>query len=266
MSKGFFGRSLSKSEYEIVSLLALKKKGLVGLEEASGLLGIEKKRLWGIFHRLERKGWLERIERGKYLVVPFQAREGWLEHPFVLAASLAKKYYVSYRTALAHYGLTEQLPVFVYVATTERKGKLERRLQNYVFRFVRIKKGKFFGFKAVLVDGKKVFVAEKEKAIVDCLDKERYSGSIIEIAKALSGRGINLGKVKKYALKMGNSSLIRRLGYLLDLLKKDSSGLEKHIGSYRNVYLSTVLPKKALKTDRKWRLFVNAGRRDLLEW
>jgi len=266
MIKGGFGRSLSKSEYEIVSLLALRKIGIISLEDASRLLGIERERLWAVFHRLEKKGWLERIERGKYMIVPFQAKEGWLEHPFVLAANLAKNYYISYRTALAHHGLTEQLPVYVYIATTERKGRLERRLQNYVFRFVRIKETKFFGFKAELVGGKKVFVAEKEKAIVDCLDKERYSGSIIEIARALSDSRINLSKVKKYALKMGNSSLIRRLGYLLDLLKKDSSGLEKSIGSYRNIYFSTVLPKKALKMDKKWKLVVNVSRGDLLAW
>lgn len=266
MMKGKATRSLSKREYEIVSELALKGINIINVDDASKLLKTKKKKLWDIFYRLKKKGWLERIEKGKYMVVPFQAKEGWLEHPFVLASNLVKNYYISYRTALAHYGLTEQLPIYVYIATTDRKCKTEFKLQNYIFRFIKIKQKKFFGFRTEFIGKQKIFIAEKEKAIVDCLDKERYSGSIIEIAKALSSRRINLRKVKRYALKMGNSSLNRRLGYLLDLLDKDSSGLEKHVGKYRNIYLSTLLPKKKLNIDKKWKLIINVDRGDLLKW
>ena len=266
MIKGFSGRSLSKKEHLIVSELALKKISIISIDEASRLFKIKKNALWDVFFRLEKKGWLERIEKGKYMVVPIQAKEGWLLHPFILASNMVKKYYVSYRTALAHYGLTEQLPLYVYIATTDRKGKPEYKLQNYVFRFVRIKKEKFLGFKEESIEGKKVFVAEKEKAIIDCLDKERYAGSIIETTKALNNNSVNIAKVKKYALKMGNSSLVRRLGYLLDLLKKDSSGLEKHIGKHRNIFLSTVLPGKNFSINNKWKIVVNVKKEDLLTW
>jgi len=259
-------RSLSKKEYTIVSELSSRKINIITIEKASKIFKIEKKELWAILHRLEKKGWLERIEKGKYMVVPLHAKEGWLEHPFILASKLVENYYISYRTALAHYGLTEQLPIYVYVATTDRKGKLEHRLQNYIFRFIRIKQEKFFGFKNEFIGNQEISIAEKEKAIIDCLDQERYSGSIIEITKALGNNRINLNKLKKYALKMNNFSLIRRLGYLLDLLKKDSSGLEKHIGNYRNVYLSTVLPKKNANVDKKWKLIVNVTKKDLLIW
>jgi len=258
-------RSLSKREYEIVSELASRKIDIVSIDEISKISKIKKDRLWDIVYRLEKKGWLERIEKGKYMLVPFQAKEGWLEHPFVLASSLIKNYYISYRTALAHYGLTEQLPIYVYIATTERKDKSKRRLQNYIFKFVRIKDNKFFGFKTESIGNKKVFIAEKEKAIIDCLDKERYAGSIIETVKALSSEEINIRKIKGYALKMHNSSLNRRLGYLLDLLKKDSSGLEKHIGRYRNIYLSTLLPKRSVNINKKWKLIINIKEEDLLK-
>ena len=266
MIKGFSGRSLSKKEHTIISELALKKISIISIEEASKLFKIKKSTLWDVFFRLEKKGWLERIEKGKYMAVPIQAKKGWLLHPFVLTSKLVKKYYVSYRTALANYGLTEQLPVYVYIATTDRKNKLEYKLQNYVFRFIKIKEKKFFGFKEETIEGQKVFVAEKEKAIIDCLDKERYAGSIIETTKALNNSGVNIAKVKKYALKMNNSSLIRRLGYLLDLLKKDSSVLEKHIGKHRNIFLSTTLPQKSFSINHKWKIIVNVKKEDLLTW
>jgi len=259
-------KSLSKREYEIVSEFALRKINIIFLDEASKIFKIKKEKLWNIFYRLEKKGWLERIEKGKYMVVPFQAKKGWLEHPFILTSNLIKKYYISYRTALAHYGLTEQIPVYIYIATTDRKGKLEYKLQNYIFKFIRINKNKFFGFKKELIDKKEIFIAEKEKAIIDCLDKERYAGSIIEVMKALSNNKINLKKLKSYALKMDNASLIRRLGYLLDLVGKNSIGLKKHIGKHRNIYLSSVFPKKTIEINKKWGLFINVTKEDLLKW
>jgi predicted transcriptional regulator of viral defense system len=265
MIKKKFARSLSKKEYLIVSEFAAKKISIININEASRIFNLQKRDLWNILFRLEKKGWLERIEKGKYMVVPIQAKEGWLEHPFILASNLIKSYYISYRTALSYYAATEQIPAYIYMATTERKGKTRHNLQNYTFKFIRINKRKFFGFKKELIGKEEIFIAEKEKAIIDCLDKERYSGSVIEIAKALS-TNIRINKLKKYAVRMNNSSLIRRLGYLLDSIKKDSSGLEKYIGKHRNIYLSARLPKKVFDLDKKWKLIINVKREDLLSW
>src|SRR3989344_3553087 len=184
-------RSLSKMEYKIVSELALKKISIITIDNISKIFKVKKKKLWDIIYRLKKKGWLERIEKGKYMTIPFHAKEGWLEHPFILVSNLIKNYYISYRTALSYYGLTEQIPVYIYIATTERKNKLKYKLQNYIFRFIRINKKKFFGYKKEIIDNKEVCIAEKEKAIIDCLDKEKYSGTITEIIKALNINLIN---------------------------------------------------------------------------
>lgn len=260
------GKSLSKREYEIIYEFTNRKIDNITIQEASKILRISKSRLWDIFYRLEKKGWVERVERGKYLVVPFHAKEGWLEHPFILVSRIIKNYYISYRTALSYYGLTEQIPIYIYVATTARKNRVEKELQFYKFRFIRIKKKKFFGYRKELIDNKEVYVAEKEKAIIDCLDKERYSGTLIEIIKALNSNLINLKKLKKYAIKMKNASLIRRLGYLLDLLNKDSTGLIKYIGKHRSVYLSTIFPKNKIEINNKWKLIINVEKNYLLKW
>ncbi|HIH43202.1 TPA: hypothetical protein HA246_06170 [Candidatus Woesearchaeota archaeon] len=259
-------RSLSKREYGIVAELASLKLNLFTLEQVSKIFKVKKTQLWAILHRLEKKGWIERIEKGKYMAVPFTAKDGWLENPYIIASKLVDNYYISYRTALSYHGLTEQLPRHVYVATIMRKAMLEKKIQNYIFKFIRLSPRKFFGFKLEKIDLQEICLAEPEKAIVDCLDKEKYSGSIVEIIKALNSAKINIHKLKRYAVKMENSSLVRRLGYLLDLLEKDSSGLEKHIGRYRPVYLSTSLPEKSLMKSRKWKLIINIKEEDLLRW
>jgi len=257
-------RSLSKREYEIMVEVARSDMSIFTIRQISAMFKKSKKEFWPILHRLVRKGWLERIEKGKYMHVPFKAKEGWLEHPYLIVAKLLKNYYISYRAALSYYGLTEQLPHYVYVATTQRKR--EKVIQDYTLKFIRMKPDKFFGYKTEMIDGQEVMVAESEKAIIDCLDHEEYSGSIVEIVKAINETRISHAKLKKYAIRMGNSSLIRRLGYLMDMVGKNSSGLEKHIGTFREIYLSTLFPKKNFGVDKKWKLIINLKKEDLLRW
>src|SRR3972149_9609474 len=62
--------------------------------------------------RLVDDGWLERIERGLYLIVPLEAGPGrqWTEEPQGIASQLAPQGAVAYWTALHHWGMTEQVP------------------------------------------------------------------------------------------------------------------------------------------------------------
>ena len=259
-------KSLSKKEYEVMAELALKNVKSLTLDEAGRLLDIKKDYLKVIFHRLEKKKWLERLEKGNYLVVPMEGKYGWSEHPFVIVSRLLKEYFISYRTALAHHGLTEQIPRTIYAATLDRKSKTRTTFQDYTYRFVRIQERKYFGYQAFKIENEKVAIATVEKAIVDCLDKEQYAGSIIETANALRRKQVRISLVKRYAARMQNASLIRRLGYLLDIMNLNSKDLEKHIGKHRDVYLSLTLPEQEIKRSRKWKLIINVHDKDLLEW
>ena len=249
-----------------MSELALKKVKSITLDEAGRLLNMEKDYLKVIFHRLVKKKWLERLEKGNYLVVPMEGKYGWSEHPFITVSRILKAYYISYRTALAHHGLTEQLPQTIYTATLDRKSSTEMALHDYVFRFIRINEKKFFGYQKINIEHDQVNIASAEKAIVDCLDKEQYAGTIIETVKALSHKSVRINHIKRHAIRMKNASLVRRLGYLLDLMKLDSKDLEKHIGRHRDVYLSLTLPKQEIGRSRKWKLIINVRNKDLLEW
>jgi len=129
-----------------------------------------------------------------------------------------------------------------------------------------VNENKFFGYRQERIENEAVNIANAEKAIIDCLDKEQYAGTIIETTKALGNNTVDVNKIKRYAIRMKKASLIRRLGYLLDLMKLNSEGLERHIGKYRDVYLSLKLPKKEIAKSRKWKLIINVRNEDLLEW
>jgi predicted transcriptional regulator of viral defense system len=222
-----------------------------------------------VVHRLATKGWLRRIESGKYLVVPRAARGGWSEHPFVVASGIAPtEHYVSFWSALSHHGLTEQLPRVVYVALRERQ-KSPVIFQDWTYRFVSLAERKFFGFGAeefsALNGAAQVAVpiAEPEKAILDSLDREALAGGISEVIKALR-RGVERGRLTMDRLvddarRFGNAAVAARLGYLLERLDvpeaADLRPLVRRRGPPPD--LSTARGGDPGTFDRDWYLNVN---------
>ncbi|MFQ6016060.1 MAG: type IV toxin-antitoxin system AbiEi family antitoxin domain-containing protein [Anaerolineae bacterium] len=258
-------RNLSEQEQVLLSKLAVRKAKLVTPHEVEEILGTPLENTYRILSRLYQKGWVERVRKGLYLIVPMEGVDGWAEHEFVYASRLVSPYYISYRTALSHWGLTEQLPRVVFIATTKRRHNFE--FQGAFFRFVTVKSRKLFGFAPIVVDGIEVQMADREKAIVDSLDQEAYGGGILEISKALlEGKGeLEVDRLGDYALRMGSQVLVRRLGYLLDLLDMgDTMALAGTLDHPPLAYLSTLFPKKSLTTDQKWRLLINVPERQLL--
>lgn len=256
-------RSLSKQEYDLLSKFAIRNVKVISTKDIKKVSCFSDGKIRVMLHRLQKKGWLERIKKGTYLIVPIEGRDGWAEHPFVVLPNLVKNYYVSYRSALAYYGFTEQIPFYIFSATTERKNSLN--FQGYIYRFARMDERKFFGFEKTKISGVEINVADKEKAVIDCIDKEEYAGSIIETFRAIKDntKQFDFVKMINYAVKMKSKSLIRRLGYLLNLAGQDAKELENKTGKFRHIYLSNVLPKRKVKLNKKWKLILNIEENEL---
>lgn len=123
--------------------------------------------------------------------------------------------YVSYWPALHYYGLTEQVPRTVFVATTRKKRPVT--FQTHHFRYVTLKPAKFFGYRRETVGDLPVVLADKEKALIDSLDQPRYAGGIAEVAHALVLAAPDLDvDLLDYARRMADRSLASRLGHLLE--------------------------------------------------
>ena len=233
----------------------LARKKVFTVEEAAKIGGIDRNVLKVILSRLEKKGWVERIEKGKYMVIPLGARKGeYTLNEFVIGSLLVDPSAIAYWSALNYHGLTEQIPATVFVQTTSRKKKQELEIFGVRYRIVRIKEGKFFGIEGAWLEEFQVNVTDREKTIVDCLDKPGLCGGIIEVAKALKHGEFDFEKLSEYAIKIGNSGVVRRLGYLCDVLGLQISLPEIKAKSY--LLLDPTMPKKG-ETNGKWRLIIN---------
>jgi predicted transcriptional regulator of viral defense system len=108
---------------------------------------------------------------------------------------------------------------------------------------VKFKSFRFFGFKREILEGKFVFVAEIEKAIVDSLYLPKYC-PVSETFFALRNTNLNLENLFKYAKRMNFLAVIKRLGYLLEIAGIDASEIKTSFKNY--TLLNPSLPKKEM--------------------
>src|SRR3972149_2448503 len=103
--------SLSDNEASLLTTLAARGKEIFSIRDAYGVTG-ENRATRETLERLVDKGWLERIEKGKYLIVPLEARPDgtWAHDPLVVAGHLVRPSMVSYWSALSYWNLTDQVP------------------------------------------------------------------------------------------------------------------------------------------------------------
>jgi len=237
-----------------------RKDNVIYFDEAVKITDLSRESLRVVFNRLEKSGVLERIEKGKYLIIPIGAEKGkYTLNEFVIGSTLLNKnnYSIGYWSALHHHGLTEQIPNIVFIQTNERKKKTNIKVFGLNYKIIRIKKEKIFGIQKLWFEDKPINITEREKAIIDCLDKPQYCGGVIEVFKALNNikdEEYSKEKLVNYALRMNNSGIARRLGYICDYVGI-SIGIPKP--NARNyLYLDPTMPKQG-KPNAKWRLIIN---------
>lgn len=268
--KSTLRRTLGAREAYLLSSLSAAGFTVFTVQDATAILDERPETVHALLSRLAAKGWLERLERGKYLILPLEAGpEGrYGEHEYLIAARLVRPYYLAYATALHHYGYTERRPPAVYVATTTRRRPLT--VMGIRYRFVTLSRHKFFGLTQAAVAGRTVTFSDREKTVADCLDRPDLAGGAVEAAKALwfGQDELDLERVVTYGRRLGNRVALRRLGFWLERLELGSPALLEQLQDRRShsyARLDTRGPASGPRNLR-WRLIVNVPEKQLLEW
>lgn len=199
-----------------------------------------------VIHRLKKANLIYEIERNKYSLY---------SDALIIASNLLWPSYISCWSALRYYNLTEQLPSSIFIITPRARKKSQIMFNNTKIIFIKINKKHFFGYKRENYDNSNIFIAEKEKAIIDSALLKKISFSeIIEIIKN-NKKNINFTLLVDYLLKINNLSLIKRFAFLLNNLSIKTERLEKLINS-KYISLDYALKKEGIK-NKKFRVIEN---------
>jgi len=222
------------------------------------MFDLDQRQAYRLIARLRDKGLVDKVEKGKYLLLGLEP-ERVLSNPLFIASHLVAPAYVSYWSALHFYGFTEQVPLTIFVAATKKKRPVSFR--NFRFRFATIKTAKFFGYRRGLMGDLPVVVADEAKAIVDSLDLPDYAGGVAEVAGTLQAAldTVDVETLIEYANRIGDNSLGSRLGYLLEAFGRSVEGLVHSIGPVR---LDPSRPRVG-RIDTRWWVVVNVPEREL---
>jgi predicted transcriptional regulator of viral defense system len=200
-----------------------------------------------IIHRWKKKGTIFEIERGKYTTH---------DDPFLIASRIVWPSYISLWSALRYHNLTEQVPHAVWVVTTQPRKKAVMRILETDIYFTVTKPQYFFGYEKAEQKGLEFFVADPEKAIIDSLLFRKVSVPEVYEMIRINKRTVSYRQLMRYALKINNTALIKRIGYMLEKIGYAiDKGAEKAIYSPMTRLEPNLPPKGPVNT--KWKIVEN---------
>lgn len=213
-------RSLSRTEAKVV--LSLEAEGLEDLtledvrQRASVSPGFARK----IAHALVKKGWLQRVGRGRYLLNPSRHGPDAIPDtdPLRLGSRIVSPYYFGFATAAELLGLLPQASRLYYIVTPKRGNA--RWAHAAQFRRITVAPDRFFGYDRIERRGEVINVSDRERTVLDCLARPEFSGGLGGVVKVIesAGKRLKWTRLEEYLHRAGSRSLILRLGYLVETL------------------------------------------------
>jgi len=207
---------------------------------------------------MTKRGLLIRLKKGVYYIIPYeQNAQSYMPDWHLIAEHMVNdvKYYIGYYSALQIHNLITQPSLKEQIVVSKQIRPSEIKIRNVSFQFIYHNEKHFFGANKMWVDNfNKVLCSDLEKTIIDCLFKPDYAGGIVEVAKAIyaSKDKIKFGTLLQYTKIFDSQAVIKRLGFLLELLEIRTDIIDELLEMKTDSYLllDTELPKTGKRISR----------------
>ena len=211
-----------------------------------------------------KRGLLMRLKRGLYYIIPYEKDpKTFMPDWHIIAGHLVKNtnHYIGYYSALQVHNLITQPSLKEQIVVSKQIRPSTISIKNVTFQFIYHNENHFFGLKKIWIDSfNKVYCSDLEKTFIDCLFKPDYAGGIVEVARAIymSKNQIKYDKLYEYTVRFKSQAVIKRLGFLLELLEIETDIIQKlhKIKTTSYVLLDTELPKSG-KMISRWSIHQN---------
>jgi predicted transcriptional regulator of viral defense system len=218
-------QGLSTQERELISIFSANEKVTITSNDIREIRSCSKEMANQILSRLAKKGWLQRIKRGVYSIVPISALtiNPMIEEIWPLVVDLFKPAYISGWTAAEHWDLTEQIFNSISIVTQIQPRKNQQLISGVKVRLRVLKEEYFFGISNIWFGSNKVAIANPDRLIVDILDMPGFGGGgrhTVDIVNSYWKSDIHdSDQLLEYALKYGKGTVIKRIGFLAENFK-----------------------------------------------
>ena len=211
-----------------------------------------------------KRGLLMRLKKGMYYMIPFEKdAASFMPDWHIIAGHITKgeAHYIGYYSALQIHNLITQPSLKEQIVVQKQVRPSLIKIKNIEFQFVYHNEKHFFGAKKIWIDSfNRVLCSDLEKTFIDCLFKPDYAGGIVEVARAIytSKDKIKYDKLFEYAERFKSQAVIKRLGFLLEILEIETDITTKlnNLKTASYVLLDTELPKSG-KMISRWSIQQN---------
>jgi predicted transcriptional regulator of viral defense system len=204
--------------------------------------------------KLVKNGWLIRIKRGLYAISDLSTRGFLTLSPYVIANLLVPDSYVSFESALQHYGMFDQLTDKTISVALKTSKAVKLNFTEY--RFVKTKPGYFFGWQELIVDNKNTRVATPEKALIDMVNFHKSQYAIDLVIEKLQEHkdDLDMAQLNDY-LSRFSLTTVKIFGLIFDLIGINSDKLYELAKAKHSTHW---MLSGDTKFNAKWRLYYQA--------
>lgn len=230
---------------------------------ASAVLGITNTETAKTLARWAQQGWITRIRRGLYAVVPIEAidTKQALEDAWIIIPELFYPCYVGGWSAAEYWDLTEQLFRDICVLTEKPVIHKKQEIHNIPFMLTHIPSSLNFGTKIVWKKDKKIQISDPSKTILDMLYIPQLGGGIQHVIDCfkeyINSPHLNFEQLITYAIKLNTGAVFKRLGFLSSKLIGENEPLTLLCHEHLTKGITYIDPSfKEGKLVGHWRLIV----------
>lgn len=227
---------LSSQERIFLATIASQEKRIFHISDALSFW-ISEQTTRKKLSRLAKNGWIKRLKRGLYLLVPLEAGIDslWTDDPLLIGTQLTSEGSVGYWTALHYWGMTEQIPRTVFIQTATQRSPSKEMILGTRYQFVSVIPNRYFGHTRQSSKGIYFDITDRERTVLDGLARPDLCGGILHIAKVIQSVEIfDWQKFDSYLQHFDSGALYKRLGYLIENLGMQIPEKENRISVWQS--------------------------------
>ena len=250
---------------EQLARVAASARPLVDVASASAVLGWDRKRTAQQLARWSTQGFLRRVRRGSYAVVPIGAmmQEHVMVDPWALIPATFRRAYIGGWSAAEHWDLTEQVFQTLLVCTPDRVRRTQLTVAGTLLRARHVPEGWFFATRVEWREGARVLVSDVHKTVLDLCADPALGGGIQHVMHCLRSYltrdDVSTPRLLEYARRLALPTAFKRLGFLCEVAHGPSEIVEE---CKRAVTLGLAALDPALscpKISKRWQLRLPAA-------
>ena len=237
MASSSYGNSLQRSYGELAGLRLLDDLETAGLDpftvadaKAQGkTLGLSASHTTSLLHRLSAGARLTRLKKGVYAINDPLTRLP-RAHPFAIGTALVIPSAISHWSAFQHWGLTQQIPDAVTLSSPTRtfppsaESHDQGMRRGWVvagtrYEVTAVTEQRFFGVDEVWMNERdQVAIFDRERSLLDAFQHFHIFGSLSVGLEALEEHlgELDLDRLVRYAVQLGVTAVVKRLGWALN--------------------------------------------------